>query len=204
MGGRRLLKRNRRQHYHPLGAGRELIQQPMIGDREFGEAAGAIEGFHLPKLRYNYSRSHSVELIPPRTEVQVPPLLVDGVAFPGHAAEARGLLRQGKPQTGFEIAGFLHPDQIGLASHNHDLVCRDLEFAILKNGRSRWRSGGVAEAVQNVFSLGHPIFRKGLDLDIAEGYFCFAVSMNLQGDVSIEGNARGGFRVVHRPGPIDE
>ena len=198
------LKRHGRDQHKARRACPELIQQAMIRGGELGDACLAIKSLHLPELADHDARVHSVELGFPVAKVQVAPLFVNRVAFPGHAAEARCLFGEFVSQNGLQRTSLLLTHKIRLTCQNDDLAVRDLELAILERHERGWGAVGIAEAIHDVLRTRHESVGEFVDLDVAEGDHGFAVAVDLQGEVAFERNVRGALRVVHGADAIDE
>ena len=74
----------------------EVIEQLVVVGFELGQSALPLQRLSLTELHDQGRRSGGLELPLPRTEVQVAPLLVDGIRLPGHRTEDRVLTGKGR------------------------------------------------------------------------------------------------------------
>ena len=74
----------------------QVVEQFMVVGLELGQAALPLQRLGLTELHDQGRRSSGLELALPGTEVQVAPLLVDGIRLPGHRTEDRVLTGKGR------------------------------------------------------------------------------------------------------------
>ena len=74
----------------------QVVEQFMVVGLELGQAALPLQRLGLTELHDQCRRSGGLELALPGTEVQVAPLLVDGIRLPGHRTEDRVLTGKGR------------------------------------------------------------------------------------------------------------
>src|SRR5206468_12266259 len=117
----------RRDEHDALGLPGKLLKQLFISARELRHGGCALERLHLAKLRKNDGCANALELVLPEAEIRLPPLLVNGVPFPGEAAEVE--IRSGKAQgeESFQVGGLLSRHHVATAGEDHYVVSLDEE-----------------------------------------------------------------------------
>ena len=107
-----------------------MVKKPVVGGDEVVEASDSIEGFHLTELSDDGVGADGGELVFPGAEVEVAPLIVNGVAFPGHIAEARFLRGEFFGEECLESSVEPGADEVGLPHENDDVILIEGELPI--------------------------------------------------------------------------
>ena len=74
----------------------QVVEQLVVVGLELGQTALPLQRLGLPKLHEQSRRSGGLELPLPRTEIQIAPLFMHRVGLPGHGAEGRILVGEGR------------------------------------------------------------------------------------------------------------
>ena len=121
----------------------------MIVGLELSQASLPFKRFGLAELQDERGRTSGLELAFPGTEIQVAPLFVDGVRFPGHGAEDRVLGGEGRGEARLNLARLSFADEVLLSDKDHDFVLAEAELTVFE--RRRRNPGGLyfAEAVHH-------------------------------------------------------
>ena len=183
----------------------EFVEETMVIGLELGEAARALERFSLTKLQDERRGASGLKLPFPRTEIQVTPLLMDRVCFPGHGAEDGVLRGEDRGESGLDLSGLGLADEILLADKNDDFVLTEVELSVLEGGWRRPRGLHVAEAVHDRLLRRDRQIIQRVEHDITEADLRFAVAVDLETDEAVGIiNGRIGLGVIQGRFAIEE
>ncbi|WP_291369707.1 hypothetical protein [Cyclobacterium sp.] len=119
-----------------MGSAGKLIQQLVVGCFEIRQSAWSIQCFHLTELGQDHRSAHSIQLVAPIPEVQVTPLLIDHISFPGHRTKAGPFPGKTCRQQRLQFTRSLLTHKVFLTYKHDNIFFFQLEVALFE-GRNR-------------------------------------------------------------------